>query len=127
MVFERLLIYLKSAACTAWDPPIVNQRREGSDNMTDDAIYCFDRASVLFAIYPQRLRNFRLVCEISEDALRDIFGARGGSESLVEACKSHRDLIQAAASRRYHQDSSRPVKLESCDFAFPAVFVADGV
>ena len=46
--------------------------------MNCDAIYCFDRASVLFAIYPEGRAGPRVVAQISEDALRDIFDAHGG-------------------------------------------------
>jgi hypothetical protein len=88
--------------------------------MVSDAIHCFDRGSVLFALYPHGPDGPRVVAEISEDALRDIFGACAGAESLVEACVGHLDQIQAAALRRYRSAPSRPVVLGNGDFALPA-------
>jgi len=88
--------------------------------MVCDAIHCFDRGSVLFALHPRGSDGPRVVAEISEDALRDFFGACGGAESLVEACVGHLDQIEAAALRRYRSAPSKPVVLGNCDFAFPA-------
>lgn len=84
--------------------------------MTSDTTYCFDRACVLFAIHPRRQDAPRIVCEISEDALRDVFGSRGDGDDLVQTCRRHLDLIEAAAFHRYHQDPTKPVKLETADF-----------
>jgi hypothetical protein len=90
-----------------------------------DAIYCFDRASVLFAIYPSGRPQPRVLAEISEDALRDVFGAHGGGDSLVEACRDHADLIEQAALQRWRHDPGEPVRLGIEDFAFPSSFAAD--
>jgi len=87
--------------------------------MAFDAIYCFDRASVLFAIYPNGPEGPRVVAEISEDALRDIFGARGGGSSLVEACRNHFDLIEEAALQRCRHAPGKPVTLKTRDFDSP--------
>jgi len=57
--------------------------------------------------------------EISEDALRDVFGAQGG-DSLVEACRDHFDLIEQAALQHYRHDPEKPVTLGIDDFAFPS-------
>lgn len=95
--------------------------------MSSDAIYCFDRACVLFAIYPEGRTGLRVVAEISEDALRDVFGAHGGGDSLVDACRSHFDAIEAAALRHYREDPVKPVMLEVGDFAFPAFPAIDAV
>lgn len=95
--------------------------------MISDVYFCFDRASVLFAIHPGRPWGPRVVCEISEDALRDVFRARGGSDDLAQACRRHFDLIEAAALRRHHQHPDAPVKLETGDFAFPPAFATDSV
>lgn len=95
--------------------------------MTSDAIYCFDRASVLFAFYPQGSPEPRVLAEISEDALRDVFGAHGGGDSLVEACRDHADLIEQAALQRYRHDPGKPVMLGIDDFAFPSSFATDFV
>ncbi|MDN8615202.1 hypothetical protein [Variovorax ginsengisoli] len=95
--------------------------------MTTDAIYCFDRASVLFAIYPEGDGGPRVVAEITEDALRDIFGAQGGGDSLVEACREHADRIEGAAMRHYRHDPEKPVLLQTADFELPWSLAADSV
>lgn len=87
--------------------------------MTSDAIYCFDRASVLFAIHPGGSAGPRVVAEIAEDALRDIFGAQGGGDSLVAACRAHADRIEQAALRHYRRDPEKPVMLRTADFGLP--------
>lgn len=93
--------------------------------MTSDASYCFDLASVLFAIYPKGSAGPRIVAEISEDALRDVFGAQGGGDSLVAACCEHFDQIKAAALDHYRRGPEKPVVLETGDFAFPSSLAAD--
>jgi hypothetical protein len=95
--------------------------------MTSDAIYCFDRASVLFAIYPEGTAGPRVVAEIAEDALRDVFGAQGGGQSLVEACRDHFNQIKAAALHHYRHDPEKAVALETGDFAFPFSLATDSV
>ena len=93
--------------------------------MDSDAIYCFDRASVLFAIYPEGGKGPRIVAEISEDALRDVFRAHGGGDSLVEACQSHCDVIERAAIRHYRQNPKAPVLLATRDFALDAPMASE--
>ncbi|MBO9515425.1 MAG: DUF1488 family protein [Variovorax sp.] len=83
--------------------------------MATEAIYCFDTATVRFAIYPVASR--RVVCEISEDPLRDFFGADGGGDSLVAAYARNADVINARAIERHLASGGRPVCLESTDFA----------
>jgi hypothetical protein len=95
--------------------------------MTSDAIYCFDRASVLFAIHPEGSSAPRVVAEITEDALRDIFGAQGGGDSLVEACRAHADQIEDAAMRHYRRDPEKPVMLQTADFELPWSLATDSV
>lgn len=94
--------------------------------MTSDAIYCFDRASVLFAIYPTGSAGLRIVAQIAEEALRDVFGAQGGGQSLVTACRDHFDQIEAAALRHYRRDPRKPVLLETADFAVASSLAFDG-
>ncbi|WP_162566784.1 hypothetical protein [Variovorax sp. SRS16] len=89
--------------------------------MTCEAIHCFDTATVRFAIYPDGFDGPRIIAEISEDALRDLFGARGGGNSLVDACKLHFSLIEARAVERYRSAPSRPVVLAITDFGMPSV------
>jgi hypothetical protein len=89
--------------------------------MTCEAIHCFDTATVRFAIYPDGFDGPRILAEIDEDALRDLFGARGGGNSLVDACKLHFSLIEARAVQRYRAAPSKPVTLAIVDFAAPAM------
>ncbi|MBB3181958.1 hypothetical protein [Variovorax sp. Sphag1AA] len=93
--------------------------------MEADAIYCFDRASVLFPIYPDGPTGHRVIAEISEDTLRDLFGATGGGESLVQACKEHFDVIEQMALHLHRRDPHRSLILETQDFSLPAMFSTD--
>lgn len=81
-----------------------------------EAIYCFDTATVRFAIYPEGPGGDRIVAEIAEDPLRDLFGASGGGDTLVAAYKAHAATIDARALDRYREASHRPVLLETRDF-----------
>ena len=85
--------------------------------MTCEAIYSFDTASVRFAIYPDGFEGPRILAEISENPLRDLFGARGGADSLVRACEDNFAIIEAEAVRRYRRAPARAVRLETTDFA----------
>lgn len=87
-----------------------------------EAIHCFDMGTVRFAIYPDGFDGPRILAEISEDALRDRFGACGGGDSLVQACQAHFDLIEARALARHRSDPSRAVELNTNDFALPVAF-----
>lgn len=78
-----------------------------------EAIYCFDTATVRFAIYPDS--GARVVAEISEDPLRDLFGASGGGDSLVAAYARNAVLIDERALE-LHRIGRRPVLLETHDF-----------
>jgi hypothetical protein len=82
-----------------------------------EAIYCFDTASVRFAIYPD---GVRFVAAISEDPLRDLFGASEGGESLVQAYLDNADIINATALERHRLSNGRPVALETADFEMSA-------
>jgi hypothetical protein len=81
-----------------------------------EAIYCFDTATVRFAIYPDGPAGGRVVAEISEDPLRDFVGADGGGDTLVEAYKANASIIDACALERYHETPHHPVLLEIRDF-----------
>jgi len=78
-----------------------------------EAIYCFDTATVRFAIYLES--GARVVAEISEDPLRDLFGAGGGGDSLVAAYARNATLIDERALE-LHRIGRRPVLLETHDF-----------
>ena len=79
-----------------------------------DAIYCYDTASVRFAIYD---RELRIVAEITENALRDVFGARGGADTLVETYQQHASTICAIALERHQAALRRPIVLDTVDFS----------
>ncbi|MGJ7497761.1 hypothetical protein ACSFA8_22145 [Variovorax sp. RT4R15] len=82
-----------------------------------EAIFCFDTASVRFAIYPPGAAGAtRVIVEIGEDPLRDHFGATGGGESLLEAYQLHSDEIGEKAMVRYLAAPHKPVFLTSADF-----------
>ncbi len=85
--------------------------------MRCEAIHCFDRATVQFAIYPDGLDGARIIAEISENALRDVFGASGGGDSLLQACNNHFTAIGAKALDAYRADSQGPISLDTSDFA----------
>jgi len=82
-----------------------------------EAIYCFDTASVRFAIY---VDGVRFVAAINEDPLRDFFGANEGGESLVQAYLDNAEIINAAAIERHRMTGGRPVLLETADFEMSA-------
>ncbi|MEJ8821672.1 hypothetical protein WKW80_06425 [Variovorax humicola] len=83
-----------------------------------EAIYCFDTASVKFAIYPEGPDGPRIIAQVGEDPLRDYFGATGGAESLVDAFVAHASRIEGKALQRYRTTSHKPVVLSSEDFGF---------
>jgi hypothetical protein len=95
-------------------------QEKGKQGMTCEAIYCFDMATVRFAIYPDGLDGPRILAEISEDALRDLFGARGGGDSLVRACQTHFNVIETTALARHRAAPLKPITLNTRDFASPA-------
>ncbi len=88
--------------------------------MDFEGIYCFDTASVRFAFYPDGDDGGRILGLISEQTLRDVCGARDGSEdSLLATCRSHFSLIRDKAIERYFADPSCAVVLHTADFALP--------
>jgi hypothetical protein len=84
--------------------------------MTVEAIHRADVASVRFAIYPDGMDGPRILAEISDDALRELFGARDDADALVAACRAHFAGIEAVALERYRMDPRRPVRLDAHDF-----------
>lgn len=83
--------------------------------MNCEAIHCFDTASVRFAIYPEGLDGPRVLAEITEDALRDLYGARGGGDSLVQACQANFSAIESKALEMYVTYPRRPIRLRTQD------------
>jgi len=85
--------------------------------MTDfEGIYCFDLASVRFAIYPDGPDGTRVLALISESTLHDEFDAREVGDELMLACRKHSDVIQAAAIARYRANPRKPITLTHADF-----------
>jgi hypothetical protein len=93
--------------------------------MKAEAIHCVDIASVRFAIYPDGLEGPRVLAEISDDALRDLFGADGDGDSLVNACRANFGRIEAAALQRHRAEPFKAVKLGVRDFTDAAAFPGD--
>ena len=81
-----------------------------------EAIYCFDTATVRFAIYPWGVGGGQLIAEIGEDPLRDLFGATGGGDSLVAAYERNASTINSRAITRYRESPYESVRLETLDF-----------
>lgn len=84
--------------------------------MDFEGIYCFDTASVRFAVYPDGPEGARIVAQISEDTLHDAFGAREIGEELIDACKANFGAMAAAAIARYRANPRQPVTLMPGDF-----------
>ncbi|MET3182055.1 hypothetical protein ABL840_24290 [Variovorax sp. NFACC27] len=85
-------------------------------NVEFEGIYCFDTASVRFAIYPDGPDGARILAQISENTLHDEFGVREMGEQLTAACRKHFDAILPAAIARYRADPHQPVTLTHADF-----------
>jgi len=78
-----------------------------------EAIYCFDTATVRFVVYSE---GCRCIAEIREDPLRDLFGACGGGDSLLQAYLCNAEAIDARALQRLHHAPGAEVVLETADF-----------
>lgn len=78
-----------------------------------EAIYCYDTACVRFAVYED---GKRILADIGEDALRDVFGACGGGESLLDSYRQHAPRIGALALERHHAAPGAPILLDIADF-----------
>jgi hypothetical protein len=70
---------------------------------------------VRFAIYPAGFEGPRVLAEISEDALRDVFGAQGGPQSLIEACQANFDVIESIAVDLFQRRPAWPILVETID------------
>lgn len=88
--------------------------------MRCEAIYSFGTRTVRFAIYPAGMDGPRILAQISEDALRGVFGARGAGESLVHACDLHFGAIEPRALLCYFDQPGEPVVLQAEHFRVPA-------
>ncbi|QOF81078.1 MULTISPECIES: hypothetical protein [unclassified Variovorax] len=88
--------------------------------MDFEGIYCFDTASVRFAVYPDGPEGARIVAQISEDTLHDAFGVREIGDALIDACKAHFDVLMAVAIVRYRAAPRQPIELIPDDFGVHA-------
>lgn len=88
--------------------------------MRCEAIYCFDLGTVRFAFYPGGFDGPRVLAEITEEALRDLFGAREGGDSLVSACQAYFEAIESVALAHHHAAPTQAVRLGTEDFALPS-------
>ena len=86
--------------------------------MKCEAIHCYDRGTVRFAVYPDGMDGPRVLAEVSEDALRDVLGASGGPESLLLACELNFPVLEEQAVRRFREDPRRAIYLETRDLLF---------
>jgi hypothetical protein len=84
--------------------------------MSCEAIFCFDIATVRFAIYPDGFEGPRIVAQIAEAALRDHFAARGDGESLVKAYERNSREIDAKALKHYQCKPNSIIVLQTADF-----------
>lgn len=85
--------------------------------MDFEGIYCFDTAAVRFAIYPDGPEGARIIAQISEETLHDVFGTGELGDRLLEICKTHFDVIGAAALKRYRANPNLPIVLTVDDFS----------
>jgi hypothetical protein len=89
---------------------------ESSQVMSNEAIYLFDRAAVRFAFYPDGAGGPRVLGEVSEDALRAVFGARGGVNTLLQAFHANCELIATVAAEIHRALPARAIHLTAADF-----------
>ncbi|MGJ7564153.1 hypothetical protein ACSFBM_09880 [Variovorax sp. GB1R11] len=88
--------------------------------MNFEGIYCFDTASVRFAVYPEGPGGARVIVQISEHTLHDGFGTREVGDRLLEVCRKHFQVIEPAAIARYRAAPRSPITLTLDDFALHA-------
>jgi hypothetical protein len=85
--------------------------------MEFEGIYCFDMAAVRFAVYPDGPDGPRVVAHISEDTLRDAFGAREAGDGLLRVCELHFDALESAVVARFRSDPRWPLIITFDDLA----------
>jgi len=85
--------------------------------MDFEGIYCFDTATVRFAIYPDGHDGARIIAQISEETLHDVFGTRNLGDRLLDTCRAHCEAISAAALQRYRGNPHAPINLTMDDFS----------
>lgn len=90
--------------------------------MTREAIFCFDTATVRFAVYPDGIDGARVIAQIGEDPLRDLFGAKGGGDTLLAAYDRHADAIDALAVAHFRRNPQQAIVLHTKDFELGEVY-----
>ena len=84
--------------------------------MNCEAIHCPESETVRFAIYPDGFDGPRIIARVSDEALYELFGATGDEASLIEACETHFDVIEAKALARHRAAPVTAVTLDTADF-----------
>lgn len=84
--------------------------------MEFEGSYCFDTASVRFAVYPDGPEGPRVVAHISQGTLHDAFGTKEVGHGLLEACERHFDALEAAVAARLRTDPQWPLMITIDDF-----------
>ncbi|MGJ7604059.1 hypothetical protein ACSFA7_06930 [Variovorax sp. LT1R20] len=77
--------------------------------MNFEGIYCFDIASVRFAVYPDGPQGARIVAQISEDTLHDGFGTREVGHRLLDVCRNNFHAIEPAVIAHYRTNARQSV------------------
>ena len=85
--------------------------------MDFEGIYCFDTATVRFAIYPDGRDGARIIAQISEETLHDVFGTRNLGDRLLDTCKTHFMALSVAALRRHRANPNASISLTIDDFS----------
>ncbi|RZI60307.1 MAG: hypothetical protein EOP14_01730 [Pseudomonas sp.] len=84
--------------------------------MIAEAVYLQASQTVRFAIYPQDIDGPRVLAEISENALEELFGADKHPKSWVSTCCVHFDFIKEVALQHYRSFPHLPISLRTIDF-----------
>jgi hypothetical protein len=95
---------------------IKQSRRELEKYMVAEAVHLKDSGAVRFIIYPQDLDGPRVLVEIAEDALEELFGAGKNPKSWVNACCVHYDFIKEVALYHNRSFPELPIRLQTADF-----------
>lgn len=85
--------------------------------MTSTAIYCYDRACVRFAVYPDGPVGRRVLAEVTDHALRHAFGVHGGPGALVQTCEQNIYFLEERVARRFRLDPRQPVMIDAGDLS----------
>lgn len=84
--------------------------------MPTEAIYVPAHKTVRFAIYPEGFEGPRILAEISEDALKNYFGASDSALEIVQSYRYNFAKIQAIALKKYALSPSSFILIKEEDF-----------